>query len=149
MAGMTPSLWAGTDPVNGVPRPPDPAVSGVREAAPEGTAEAPTSWSDLDGAIRSIGEHALKMNLARARDLEVALTLVAAGQLDDARRISAIAAAHQLVGSAGTFGFPGASDLAAELERFFVRAVFDEPHQTVAAAQLSALFAELATEPDY
>lgn len=149
MAGMTPSLWAGTEPVNDVPRPPDPAVSGIRGATPEAPAEVPASWSDLDGAIRSIGEHALKMNLARARDLEEALTLVTAGQLDDARRISAIAAAHQLVGSAGTFGFPRASDLAAELERFFVRAVFNEPHRTAASAQLTALFAELATEPEY
>jgi HPt (histidine-containing phosphotransfer) domain-containing protein len=149
MAGMTPSLWAGTDPANDAPRPPDTAVSGVRGAVPDTTAEVPKSWSDLDGAIRSIGEHALKMNLARAGELTEALALAAAGQLDDDRRMAAIAAAHQLVGSAGTFGFPGASDLAAELERFFVRAVFEEPQLMAATAQLTALFADLATEPDY
>jgi HPt (histidine-containing phosphotransfer) domain-containing protein len=146
---MTPTLWAGADPFDYSPQPPSSAAPGARRTSPEALDEKPANWVDLDGAVRSIGAHALKANLARARDLQQALELATAGELVDGSRGRAIEAAHQLVGSAGTFGYAGASDRAAELERFFVRAVFDEANLTAAATQLSDLFAELATEPEY
>ena len=107
MAGMTSRTWAGIDPVDGV-TPSDAAAPTERPAASPEAVEAgrPT---DLDGAVRSIGEQALKMNLRRARDLEEGVALAGRGELADGRRMIAIDAAHQLVGSAGTFGFPGAS----------------------------------------
>jgi HPt (histidine-containing phosphotransfer) domain-containing protein len=135
MAGMTPRMRAGSDPVNGVVRPP--------------AAAAPAGWTDLDDAVRRIGEHALTANVARAYDVQEALTLASAGRLDDDRRQAAVRAAHQLVGSAGTFGFPRASDLAGQLEEFLAHGLFAEPHLQSAADQATALLAELASEPDY
>ena len=58
--------------------------------------------------------------------------------------------AHQLLGSAGTFGFPGASQLAGELEHYFVEADFTDQARLAAARDLVArLRAELAAGPAY
>jgi len=144
---MTSRTWAGIDPVEGV-TPPVPAAPSGRPSTPPVGGEASRS-ADLDGAVRSIGEQALKMNLRRARDLDEAVRLASRAELADSRRMAAVETAHQLVGSAGTFGYPGASVRAGELERFFVRAVFGGPELALAVNQVTALFAELAAEPDY
>ncbi len=101
-------------------------------------------------AVRLIGHHARAVNLSRAARLADALAVASGGRFDDAQRESATELAHQLVGSAGTFGFPGASQLAGALERFFADRAYDDPERLSAArTQLDQLQAELAAEPAY
>jgi HPt (histidine-containing phosphotransfer) domain-containing protein len=104
----------------------------------------------LRAKVRSIGDHARSVNLQRAGRLAEVLATVDGGRLGGNQRQVATALAHQLVGSAGTFGFAGASQLAAELERFFTDGAFDDQSQVLAAQQqLSQLRKELAAEPVY
>jgi HPt (histidine-containing phosphotransfer) domain-containing protein len=104
----------------------------------------------LRAAVESIGDHARSVNLARAAHLDRVLADIAAGRSDEDERQRATESAHQLVGSAGTFGFPGASQLAGELERYFVEADFADPARlAVAREQVSRLRAELAAKPSY
>ena len=104
----------------------------------------------LRAAVESIGGHARSANRARADQLSEALAEVAAGSREEAARQEATEIAHQLVGSAGTFGFPGASQLAGEIERYFVEADLDDPVRLAKARdQVRRLQEELAAEPDY
>lgn len=104
----------------------------------------------LRAAVESIGGHARSVNLDRAARLSQALVDVAAGGRHEATRRAATEAAHQLVGSAGTFGFAGASQLAGEIERYFVEADFDDPARLATASdQVRRLTEQLAAEPDY
>jgi HPt (histidine-containing phosphotransfer) domain-containing protein len=113
-------------------------------------------WSEEDPSesvrtyVRSIGDHARLVNRERAALLGDALLAASRGRLDEDGRATAAQLAHQLVGSAGTFGFPGASELAGELERFFDDGGFeDERRLALARHQLGALKRELAAEPRY
>jgi HPt (histidine-containing phosphotransfer) domain-containing protein len=100
--------------------------------------------------VRSIGDHARLVNRERAALLDDALLAAGRGGLDEDGRAAAAQLAHQLVGSAGTFGFPGASQLAGELERFFEDGDFEDRRQLAEARrQLAALHRELAAEPAY
>jgi HPt (histidine-containing phosphotransfer) domain-containing protein len=111
--------------------------------------EGPTA-ERLRAAVRSIGDHARSMNLGRATRLADLLRRAEDGRLPEEQRTAAIELAHQLVGSAGTFGFPEASSLAAELEQFFVDAAFDDRDRLgQARRQLERLREELAAEPAY
>lgn len=104
----------------------------------------------LRATVRLIGAHARSVNLHRAGRLAEVLDTMGGGRLEDDQRQVATTLAHQLVGSAGTFGFAGASQLAAELERFFVDGAFDdETRLFTAQQQLSQLQQELAAEPVY
>ena len=104
----------------------------------------------LRAAVESISDHARLVNLARAGHLEQVLADIAAGRADEDKRQLATESAHQLVGSAGTFGFPGASQLAGELERYFVEADFtDQVRLASAREQVARLRAELAAGPAY
>jgi len=104
----------------------------------------------LRAKVRSIGVHARSVNLHRAGRLADVLATLDGGRLDDDQRQVATTLAHQLVGSAGTFGFAGASQLAAELERFFSDGAFDDATRLSSAQQqLSQLQQELAAEPVY
>jgi HPt (histidine-containing phosphotransfer) domain-containing protein len=104
----------------------------------------------LQAAVESIGGHARSVNLERADRLSEALAAVAAGPLDESRRREAADVAHQLVGSAGTFGFEKASQLAGEIERYFLDADLAEPAPLAAARdQARRLRDELLGEPDY
>ncbi|HEY5821205.1 MAG TPA: Hpt domain-containing protein [Propionibacteriaceae bacterium] len=116
---------------------------------PPSSAPSPDDVDALDGVVRSIGDHARTVNLARAAGLGEALDDAAGGRLHDGRRRAAAELAHQLVGSAGTFGFAGVSDLAAQLERFFADGVYDATQLETARAQLGALFTQLQSDPDY
>ncbi len=51
--------------------------------------------------------------------LEQAVTALDEGKFDEAVRLEARTAAHNLTGSAGTFGYPAASDAARKLEASF------------------------------
>jgi HPt (histidine-containing phosphotransfer) domain-containing protein len=104
----------------------------------------------LRAAVESIGDHARSVNLDRADRLSRALAAVAAGAWDEATRREAIDIAHQLVGSAGTFGFPEASQLAGEIERYFVDADLGDPVRLATARdQVRRLTEELAAGPDH
>jgi HPt (histidine-containing phosphotransfer) domain-containing protein len=104
----------------------------------------------LRAAVESIGGHARSANLDRADRLDQALAAVAAGARDQATRHDASEIAHQLVGSAGTFGFTGASELAGQLERYFAEGDFDDPAALAGAEdRVRRLKEELAGEPDY
>jgi HPt (histidine-containing phosphotransfer) domain-containing protein len=104
----------------------------------------------LMAAVEAIGEHARTVNLDRAAQLDQALAAIAAGRTSAAELQAATEMAHQLVGSAGTFGFPGASELAGEIERYFVEADLNDPDQLASAReQVRRLQEALAAEPDY
>jgi HPt (histidine-containing phosphotransfer) domain-containing protein len=118
--------------------------------SPKGPDTGEPSEDRLRAAVESISDHAREANLARAAHLERVLADIAAGQADEEERQRATESAHQLVGSAGTFGFPGASQLAGELERYFVEADFtDQARLAAARDQVGRLRAELAAEPAY
>jgi HPt (histidine-containing phosphotransfer) domain-containing protein len=109
--------------------------------------------AQLMAAMRVIGIHARTVNLGRAERLADALAGADNGRLDDSTRQTATELAHQLVGSAGTFGFAGASDLAGELEQFFADGGFDDRTRLDAARSTlhrlqQALHAEPTLEDD-
>ena len=94
-------------------------------------------------AIGRIGSSAERANRARGAALAEAVDRAASGDLDEAGRRRALDKAHQLVGSAGTFGYEQASKLAAELERFFAGGDFN-PRRSAAAQRVARrLAAEL------
>jgi HPt (histidine-containing phosphotransfer) domain-containing protein len=104
----------------------------------------------LRAAVESIRDHAQSVNQDRADRLDRALAKVAAGARDAATRQEAAEIAHQLVGSAGTFGFAGASQLAGAIERYFVEVDLGDPVQLASAReQVRRLQEELAAEPAY
>lgn len=90
-------------------------------------------------AMRGLRSRARVTNLARAAQLESALEQAAAGELDQAARAQAVAIAHQLIGSAGTFGFAEASRRAQELKEFFARGQVDEDDVQTARIRVLAL----------
>jgi HPt (histidine-containing phosphotransfer) domain-containing protein len=73
----------------------------------------------LSSILAGLAVSARQANLARSDVLAGALAAVAAGRLEEAERERAEQAAHQVVGSAGTFGSARASELAALLEEYF------------------------------
>lgn len=71
--------------------------------------------------LRSIGRRARRTNLARAERLDALLERAADVALSEAEQTEARTLAHQIVGSAGTFGYDGASRLALQVERYLGR----------------------------
>jgi HPt (histidine-containing phosphotransfer) domain-containing protein len=120
----------------------------VRPRDPGESAEPPEDR--LRAAVQSIVDHARSVNLDRAADLDRVLDDITTGRAGEGKRQRATEVAHQLVGSAGTFGFPEASQLAGELERYFVEADFtDQARLASAREQVARLRAELAAGPAY
>lgn len=104
----------------------------------------------LRAAVESIGGHARTTNLARAERLRLALSDLGSGCWEESRRREATEIAHQLVGSAGTFGFAGASQLAGEVERYLVLGDFSDPARLATVrGWVGQLVEELVAEPDY
>lgn len=83
------------------------------------------SAEDPDQAIQSVlhtlTASALRSNLTRCEALHAALGALEQGRVEATVLVAAERAAHQIVGSAGTFGFPRVSELAAELELYLAR----------------------------
>jgi HPt (histidine-containing phosphotransfer) domain-containing protein len=81
------------------------------------------SAEDPDDALQpflaSLAVSARAANLARCDVIAEGLQAVADDRLNEELRAAAARAAHQVVGSAGTFGSRAASELALELEEFF------------------------------
>ncbi len=104
----------------------------------------------LRAAVTSIGRHARSVNQQRAARLDRALTEMADGYRPENRRREAIEVAHQLVGSAGTFGFSGASRLAGGIEHYLRTGDLDNAAAMAAARdRVRRLHAALDAEPDY
>lgn len=97
----------------------------------------------LSGVLGDLAASARRSNLARSQVLADALRAVADGQLDDTQRQQAVAAAHQLTGSAGTFGHHRASELAAALEAYFADPAGLGPGLADAGERLAALQQDL------
>ena len=105
----------------------------------------------LRAVVESIGGHARSANLARADRLSEALAEVAAGALDEAdRRRGHRDRPPARRDRRAPSGFPGASQLAGEIERYFVEADLDDPVRLATARdQVRRLQEELAAEPAY
>lgn len=95
------------------------------------------------GAMKPLRSRARATNLARAAQLGEALDAAAEGRLDDAGCSTAVDVAHQLVGSAGTFGYTGASTEAVRLKDFFAARRFDPERVDTAREWLSAIRVDL------
>lgn len=72
--------------------------------------------ADLRAEIETLWRARKDDVLARVTVVEEAVAAALAGELDAEQRDSATREAHKLAGVAGTFGFPGASERARELE---------------------------------
>lgn len=103
--------------------------------------------AELDRVASTLGHRARTVNLSRAAGLSAALERAAAGQLGATERCAAADLAHQLVGSAGTFGFLGVSDLAGALQEFFRAGEFDVVQMDSARVQLHGLLQQLTEDP--
>jgi HPt (histidine-containing phosphotransfer) domain-containing protein len=112
--------------------------------APTGNAD--QVIDDFLPAMRGLRARAQLTNLARAAQLGTALEQVAAGELDEAGRARAVAVAHQLIGSAGTFGFAAASRRAGELKEFFTLPRIDEDDIQTARIRLADLRRSLQSD---
>jgi chemotaxis protein histidine kinase CheA len=97
-------------------------------AAPHEESSDGLAGASMDDAMAAFRARARATNLQRVEAIADALVALRDGVLDAEARVRARGAAHSLAGSAGTFGFDRASDLARSVE-----AVLDEQH----AADLS------------
>lgn len=84
--------------------------------------EQATTADDFLPAMQQISRDAWVRNRGRADELSAALApradaVSGAARLSDDVRERALALAHQLHGSAGTFGYPKAAEAAARIER--------------------------------
>lgn len=101
----------------------------------------------LTGAMASIAVQARSTNRVRIEQLRAALARAADGGLDRAGWAVLERTAHQLAGSAGTFGFADVSERARYLEQFCAEAAAAPPEQErLAAAQ--AVLEEASTQLD-
>lgn len=106
-----------------------------------------TMWS-------AMARRARETNLIRVGEIGAALELAASDQLDGAGWATAEQTAHQLAGSAGTFGYATASDVARTLEQLLGRAgaagrASTEPAELDRARLLlDQLVDQLARDPD-
>ena len=112
------------------------------EGAEEVASESPATLAETD-AFRTIGQRARRANLDRARRLGVLLGTEADAPLAEPELREAEALAHQIVGSAGTFGFDAASRLAWQVEHELART--DGPNDR-SRARIRAAVAELVTQ---
>ncbi|QGN35113.1 Hpt domain-containing protein [Microlunatus sp. Gsoil 973] len=69
--------------------------------------------------VADIADRARERNIGRAGDLAAWASIGRAGRISAEQRGEAAEIAHQLAGSAGTFGYQAATDVAREVERLF------------------------------
>lgn len=113
----------------------------------ESRSSASDSTEPLGRLLATIGGQARRTNQVRIVQLRTALEQASEQGLDRAGWATAERTAHQLAGSAGTFGFAGVSERARRLERFFADAVVATPDAEGLAAALVVLD-EASTELD-
>ena len=85
-------------------------------------------------AMEGIGAQARRSNQARVSQLTAALHRSSAGELSPLECQRSMEVAHQLVGSAGTFGYQRVSELGRQLESFFAGGAQGNAAQLAAAA---------------
>ena len=100
--------------------------------------------------LHSIGAQARQSNLLRVVELSEAVVSLGRGELSCVGRERAIDVAHQLVGSAGTFGYQRASALAREVEVLLRRPEVEPGAGQLAAAarSLALIEQDLSGDPD-
>ena len=114
-------------------------------AQPDAASE---SQAKARATIALIAGQARRHNIDRAAEIEDALMAALENRLDESVRLNAERAAHKIAGSAGTFGYPRASELARNLEHFFERGEFDQSAALLTAVEWAeALQQELAVDP--
>lgn len=95
--------------------------------------------------MRLLTSRARRSNLRRVEQVKAVLTAAGEGRLEENERRRAAELVHQILGSAGTFGYPRASDLAGRLEGLLRAAdLSDAELLGEARATLAALRNELA-----
>jgi len=100
-------------------------------------------------AVRAIWWRRKAEILGRVALLEDAVAALMGNALDEPQRLVARRAAHQLAGSAGTFGFPRGSELAREMEHMMDPGASLGPTQVPRLAELVvSLRSELQGEPE-
>jgi len=77
---------------------------------------------DALSLVAGIADRARERNLDRAGELAAWATIGERGAISVEQRGEAAEIAHQLAGSAGTFGYLTATDVAREVERLFAEA---------------------------
>jgi len=97
--------------------------------------------------LESIGSAARRTNQARVKQLGQALDSLRRGDLGPAERQRVAQVAHQLVGSAGTFGYANVSERARQLELFFAGGAVSDAVQVEAAGHAVAQMMQDLTEP--
>lgn len=106
----------------------------------------------VPSVMSAIAGQARRTNLTRVLELTAALDRVADQQLDPVAWAAAERTAHQLAGSAGTFGFDGVTVVARSLERFLaesrVSGTADPDRLACAREQLDRAGAMLAAASD-
>jgi len=98
--------------------------------------------------MRLIAVRALQSNQDRLVVLAEAVREAGHGGLDELKRSNAMDVAHQLVGSAGTFGYSRVSQLARQLEHFFRDPDVDAAMVGAATEQIALMQQDLQGEPD-
>lgn len=99
-------------------------------------------------AMQVLRTRARTTNLARVAQLDQALDAAAAQRLDETGRSHAVAVAHQLIGSAGTFGYARASEEALGLKEFFASRAHSPAQVQRAREVLAVVRRDLETGPD-
>ena len=89
---------------------------GKQSAAPDDVAE------DAVSRVADIADRARERNLDRAGELVAWASIGEQGSLSVEQRGEAAEIAHQLAGSAGTFGYLAATEIAREVEKLFAEA---------------------------
>lgn len=109
----------------------------------------PDPAASARAAFEGIGARALVTNRQRVTELQQSVGLATRGELSEDERARAADVAHQLVGSAGTFGYRRVSGLARQVELGLAagggqeRAWFEQ-----ALDLLTVIEEELAKDPD-
>ena len=100
----------------------------------------------------TIASRARRTNLVRAAAIAATFDAAESGELDRLRWVGAERTAHQLAGSAGTFGFSEVSELASVLETFLHEAADSGAASPARLAEarrwLAELTDQLAGKPD-
>jgi len=99
--------------------------------------------------MATIGARARTKNLQRVADLEEGFRAASLGAWSDESRRELVDVAHQLVGSAGTFGFAQVSAAAREIELMLAEAPSTDPEVlTAAASRLAGMRQDLLSDPE-
>lgn len=111
----------------------------------------PSPSDQMATVLSAITAQARRTNVDRAGDLRTAVDRARAGELDAAGWTAAEQTAHQLAGSAGTFGYARVSDLARTVEQLLA-GVSGSQNGPALLQQVDALLDQvldqLAREPD-